>query len=234
MSVIVTVAVPPGEFPLGSLFDGTTDATVTVEATVPARDGAIPYLWVPIDVADSIVESLESDSNVTDATVIDETGDHVLVKVTWRDQVNGILESIDRSNAIVTSAVGTADRWTFRLRFPSYEELSTFHSRCTDRGISIELVQLHEAVSPSSEHRFGLTGPQRELVVEAYEAGYFEVPRTVTLVDLADQYGISDSAVSQRLRRGIAALVDSTLMVDPESSTPGVNSTGANLASRNE
>ncbi|WP_265111838.1 bacterio-opsin activator domain-containing protein [Halosolutus halophilus] len=226
MSVIATIAVSTDEFPLGALFDVATDATVTVETTVPAREGAVPYFWVPVGVTNSVVEVFESDSNVADAALVDETDSHVLVKVTWTDQVNGVLQSIRESNALVTSAVGTADRWTFRLRFPSYEGLSAFYSRCIDWGISIELIQLHEAVSPNSDHRFGLTAAQRELVVGAYEAGYFEVPRKTTLVDLADRFGISDSAVSQRLRRGLAALVESTLTVDPESSTHGVTGIG--------
>lgn len=234
MSVIATIAVPSDEFPLGSLFDASTDATVTVETTVPAREGAVPYFWVPIGVTDSIADALESDSNVADAVLVDETDSHVLVKVTWTDRVNGVLQSIRESNAIVTSAVGTADRWTFRLRFPSYEELSTFYSRCVDRNISIELIQLHEAVSPNSDHRFGLTAAQRELVVGAYEAGYFEVPRKTTLVELADRFDISDSAVSQRLRRGLGTLVDSTLMVGPESSTHGVTGFGTDPDSGEE
>ncbi|MFC4542140.1 bacterio-opsin activator domain-containing protein [Halosolutus amylolyticus] len=218
MSVIATIEVPSGEFPLGSLFDVASDATVTVETTVPASDVAVPYFWVPIGVTESLVEALESDPNVVDAVVVDETDTHVLVKVTWTDRVNGVLQSIRESNALVTSAAGTADSWTFRLRFPSSAELSAFYARCLDQGISIELIQLHEAVSPNSDCRFGLTAPQRELVLRAYEAGYFEVPRKTTLVELADRFDISDSAVSQRLRRGLATLVDSTLRVDPESS----------------
>jgi hypothetical protein len=46
----------------------------------------------------------------------------------------------------------------------------------------------------------------------AYEQGYFEVPRSVTVTELADHFGISDNAFSQRLRRGLSALVFETMI----------------------
>ncbi|APW98584.1 bacterio-opsin activator [Halobiforma lacisalsi AJ5] len=214
MSVIATVAIPASEFPLGSLLDPAPEATVTVETTVPTSDGVVPYLWVPDEAAAEILAALEASADVDDATPIDEVDDSVLVKIEWDQRVNGVLAAIRESDAIVTSAVGTASRWTLRLRFPAYEDLSQFYTDCVDGDVSLELVQLHEAVDPGSEFRFGLTRAQRELVIAAYEAGYFEVPRKTTLVELAEQLEISDSAVSQRLRRGLAALINATLLVD--------------------
>ncbi|MFP8952595.1 bacterio-opsin activator domain-containing protein [Natrialbaceae archaeon A-arb3/5] len=214
MSVIATVAVPAADFPLGSLLTPDQETTVTVETTVPTSEGVMPYLWVPSADADSIVDALEESASVESASVIDEMDQTVLVKIEWNGSVNGVLEAIQGSDAIVTNATGTDEWWTFRLRFPSYEGLSTFYTDCTDRDISLELVQLHEAVGPESELRFGLTAAQRDLIIAAHETGYFDVPRRTTLVDLGDRFGVSDSAVSQRLRRGLTALIDSTLVVD--------------------
>ncbi|MEY7848340.1 helix-turn-helix domain-containing protein [Natrarchaeobius sp. A-rgal3] len=216
MSIIATVTIPATEFPLGSSLDPKLDATLSVETTVPTSEGVIPYLWVPATDGGSIVKGLESESNVASMSVVDEMGGNVLLKVEWANQVNGLLESIQHSDAIVTNAVGTHERWTFRLRFPAYEDLSRFYTDCVDQDISLDLVQLHEAVSPESELRFGLTSAQRDLVIAAYEAGYFDVPRQTTLVELGEQLEVSDSAVSQRLRRGLATLIGSTLAVCPD------------------
>lgn len=213
MSIIATVAVPAAAFPLGSLLELDDDVTLTVETTVPTSEAVVPYFWAPVDVADAVVDSLEGDSTVTAVSIVDEIDEHVLVKVTWSDRVNGVLESIRNHDVIVTSAAGTESRWTFRLRFPSYEDLSAFYRSCVDRDISVELVQLHETVTPRDGDRFGLTAAQRELLVAAYDAGYFDVPRRITLVELGDRLDISDSAVSQRLRRGLAALIGSTVAV---------------------
>lgn len=58
---------------------------------------------------------------------------------------------------------------------------------------------------------FSLTDVQRETLLAAHETGYFEVPREATLGDLAEQLGVTDTAASQRLRRGMATLVAATL-----------------------
>ncbi|WP_121744469.1 helix-turn-helix domain-containing protein [Natronorubrum halophilum] len=217
MSILATITVPAAEFPLGSPLELDEDVTLTVETTVPTSEGVIPYFWAPADVVESIVDSLEEDPVVSDASVVDETDEHALIKVTWTDRVNGVIESIREQDVIVTSATGTETRWTFRLRFPSYEDLSAFYTDCVDQGISVELVQLHETVSPSDDRRFGLTAAQRDLIVAADDAGYFDVPRRTTLVELGDQLDISDSAVSQRLRRGLTALINSTVAADSAS-----------------
>lgn len=220
MSIIATVVVPAQEFPLGTVLELDEDVTLTVETTVPTSESVVPYFWAPAEVATPIVGALEDEPTVEAVSIVDETDEHVLVKVAWSDRVNGVLETIRERDVIVTSAVGTETRWTFRLRFPSYDDLSEFYTSCVEQDISVDLVQLHKTVRPDDSRRFGLTAPQRELVVAAYDAGYFDVPRKTTLVELGERLEISDSAVSQRLRRGLAALIGSTVAADPAADDP--------------
>jgi len=65
--------------------------------------------------------------------------------------------------------------------------------------------------SVESGHEAVLTDIQRETLTAALEAGYFAVPRTATLQDLADEFGVSDTAISQRIRRGVARLLTTEL-----------------------
>lgn len=57
-------------------------------------------------------------------------------------------------------------------------------------------------VESYDESGFGLTPSQQEALAVALEQGYFDVPRTTTLVEIAERLGVSDQAVSERLRRG--------------------------------
>ena len=52
-----------------------------------------------------------------------------------------------------------------------------------------------------------LTDDQRTLIEDAVEAGYFEVPRKTTIVDLEAEHDLSDREVSRRLRRGVDVLL---------------------------
>lgn len=59
--------------------------------------------------------------------------------------------------------------------------------------------------------QFGVTDPQREVLLLALERGYYTVPRNASLSDLAGDLGISSQAASERLRRGTQTLVANTL-----------------------
>jgi predicted DNA binding protein len=52
--------------------------------------------------------------------------------------------------------------------------------------------------------------------VTAYKEGYFEEPRTTSLEELGDILDISPTAVGGRLRRGMAALIETTLSEENE------------------
>jgi len=67
-----------------------------------------------------------------------------------------------------------------------------------------------------------LTPEEREALRVALEEGYFAVPRTTTLVDIADELGRSDVEVSAQIRRGM----DSVLRESDILSAPGVRSDG--------
>ena len=65
-----------------------------------------------------------------------------------------------------------------------------------------------------------LTPTERETLVTAAEAGYFETPRGISLDDLADEFDVSKTAASMNLRRAERKLVSST--VDSLSSIQGI------------
>jgi hypothetical protein len=70
---------------------------------------------------------------------------------------------------------------------------------------------LHTPTAPGAGPWFGLTPEQRTTLVSAVHGGYYDIPRGMSTQDLADEYDISDQAITERLRRGIASLVTHTL-----------------------
>lgn len=61
---------------------------------------------------------------------------------------------------------------------------------------------------------FGLTAERYEVLTAAAERGYFDVPRRLTMTELAEELDISQQALSERLRRGHGTLIDSALRID--------------------
>ena len=112
------------------------------------------------------------------------------------------------AEASILEGVGEEDTWRLQLRFDDHDRLSEFFGRCAEKGISLDLEMVHNPdIYQSLEIQAQLTEAQREALDAALEAGYFQVPRGTNLVELADQLGISDSAASQRLRRGIKTVL---------------------------
>jgi predicted DNA binding protein len=50
----------------------------------------------------------------------------------------------------------------------------------------------------------------------AVRGGYYGIPRGTSTQELADELGISAQAVTERLRRGVATLVNNTLLIESE------------------
>ncbi|WP_160134738.1 helix-turn-helix domain-containing protein [Halococcus salsus] len=59
-----------------------------------------------------------------------------------------------------------------------------------------------------------MTTEQQTALTEAAKAGYYEIPRSATAVEVAEQLGISHQALSERLRRAHSQLVDTHLRID--------------------
>lgn len=78
------------------------------------------------------------------------------------------------------------------------------------------LDRIYNPTTPGTGPWFGLTRRQRTTLELAVERGYYDIPRRCTTIELADELGISDQAVTERLRRGIVAFVANALLLDED------------------
>lgn len=105
-------------------------------------------------------------------------------------------------------ARSTDEGWLARIQVSDRRTFVEFHRSCTDRGIGFRTRRLYSSHDLISGDGAGLTDQQQRLLLTAYEAGYFEEPRSVTLEELGDRLGISSTAASGRLRRAISRLIE--------------------------
>lgn len=211
MSVIATVTVPGEEFMLDATIGSDPDLRVRLDRVIPIGDVVIPYLWASDDSVEAIEAELEAEAEIESFKVVDSMDCEALVRVVWAEREGGLLEAMADAGATILEAIGQQGRWWVQLRFDDHDELARFYRRCRTERIGIDLERVHNPGRPPSLGlEDALTDEQRETLQLALEEGYFDVPRGITLVQLADRLGLSDSAVSQRLRRGIAAVLGET------------------------
>lgn len=211
MTVIVDISIPAEEFALGHLLEVRPGVRVRLETMIPTSGSPIPYFWVKRPDAEAVTMAFQESPIVNEVSLIDEVEDETLFRVDWSEDIDGVIDAITEANAVVLSGNGLGDHWSFKLRFPDSDSLSSFYQNVIDDDIAITLDSVHNPTDGSTSSEYGLTAEQREALQIAFEQGYFAVPREVTLVDLAQMLDISDSAVSQRIRRGVAKLLSATL-----------------------
>lgn len=205
MSVIVEFSVAAERFPLGEVFEDFPTARIDVEQLIPRGETLMPFFWIQGSDPELLEERLATDEYVQSVRVLDAFDDQALVRVEWALGIDGLVQAIIDHDAVILEAVGTADRWHFSLRLPDTRATTAFQQHCHTAGISLDVTKVHHSGGPAQTHE--LTPSQREVLEVAFQNGYFAIPRETKLVDLAEALGISDQAVSERLRRSQAKLV---------------------------
>lgn len=209
MIVIVDISVPARAFPLGRVLEAYPDVEIELERLVPLSEAIIPLFWVSADKANAVEETLRDDPLTEQVRQLTRTDSRVLYEIKWSPDINGLVQALFETDAQILEAEGTANVWDFRLQFRTRNALATFREHCDEADIPLTLRRLYNPSLP--EEGGQLSAPQYEALVAAYENGYFEVPRGTSMERLAEGFGISDSALSQRIRRGTAALIAETL-----------------------
>lgn len=212
MSVITTISVPAEDFTLGATIRGAEDVQVRLDRVIPTGQVFVPYVWTANETVDAVRSSLAREEDVESAEVVETTPEAALIRIEWADGVDGLLEALDETGASVLEGIGEDGRWRLQLRFDDSGQLSRFFEQCTAREIPLAVESVHGPGSHQSvDIGAEMSDAQREAVELALAAGYFDVPRETTLVELAERLGVSDSAVSERLRRGTAAALQRVL-----------------------
>ena len=214
MSVIVELQVGADAFELGRILELVPGEHIETESVVPMVDRAMPLFWVyDIDTA-SFEADISGHPSVDNVMCVDEFEDRALYAMRWDTSADVFLTAVVDARGSILDAAGRADGWYFELRFPSHDDLKDLQQALSEADIGFEVLRLYNPTKPEAGPWYGLTPTQREALVLAVETGYYDIPRGITTVDLADRLDISDQAVTERLRRAIVNLVSNSLLVD--------------------
>lgn len=216
MSTIAEFTVPSESFVLSTTLGAVPEMRVEVERVV-AHDNSgsvTPYFWATGGNYTEFERALHDDPTIENVITLDELEGGHLYRAEWTKYVDSIVYAISDVKATVLDATGQGDEWNVRMLFPSDSTLSDFHDYCATYDLSFELARVYNVNQQLVADRYGLTDEQRETLAQAHDRGYFDVPRDVTLGELADDIGVSHQAVSERLRRGLETLISNALKLD--------------------
>ncbi|WP_434521476.1 helix-turn-helix domain-containing protein [Halorubrum sp. AS12] len=216
MSVIVEITIPSAAFELGQILRIEKPTEISLETMVPLGGKPTPFVRIRNDARETFERSVREHPSVNEIQLVNTHEDETLYALDWEPSDASLLRRILDLDAVLLGATGTADTWGLELRFPSHEALSAFQEFYLDEDIEVSIERIYNPTKPDAGPWFGLTPPQRETLADAVENGYYSLPRQISTKELADSFDISDQAVTERLRRGIATLVSNTLLLDKE------------------
>ncbi|MCL9812257.1 bacterio-opsin activator domain-containing protein [Natranaeroarchaeum aerophilus] len=215
MSVLGEFTVPASALAMQQALAKVPEITVEIERIVAHESGTLtPYFWVIGGDMERFKSALEDDPSVMEATRIDILEDETLYRAVWPDNVESVGQAYLEAGATILEASGRNQRWELRLRFDSQGNLSTFHEYCEKNDIPLNVNKIYNPTTAKGGGQFGLTPKQREALVTALDAGFYLVPPDATMTEIAETLGISQQALSKRLRRAHGNIISNVLTIE--------------------
>lgn len=213
MSIITEFTLPAEDFALEQTFDTVPGAKIEIERLAThSREWVMPFLWATNDDLDAMKTALQSDPCIDDIRVLDTDSETGYFNVDWTEDVQQLVDQIVDKHGIMHEAEAVDGFWYFKIQFVDQEALEEFQTYFHEQGYEFELHRLYPGTLPK-EREYDLTPEQHEALVTALELGYFHVPRSAQIEELAEELDISSNAASERLRRATGNLTRNTLTV---------------------
>ncbi|HET7322986.1 MAG TPA: helix-turn-helix domain-containing protein [Halococcus sp.] len=205
--------VPATAFAFADLFERIPDARVELDTTVAMPDDHT-LLVVRTDGCEYTVDTaLRLAQSVKTAERFDEREDGWTYRVRWKGRPRRFIQRLVAADVTLLSANGQSCRWTFRLLAPDRTGISRAHDIMADLDCEADCQRISTFEGGETDST-GLTDEQREALVAAFEAGYYDIPRNVTADDVADSLDISHQALSERFRRAYRHIVETEFAVE--------------------
>ncbi|MFC4544570.1 helix-turn-helix domain-containing protein [Halosolutus amylolyticus] len=210
MGFIAEVNLVHDELPLGPTIERCPGVTFRYEYGTTVDGRRLHFVSAFSDEYETIENAIAADPTVADRTRVATFENRTIYRVTVETDLEIVPHQCAAHGVFVFSVTSGQKGWITRVHLPDRDALTAFQACCRDQGISFRMTQLYDS-SVSDDRTYFLTERQRDILTMAYYAGYYEIPREITQDDLADRLEISDSAVSQRLRRAVSELIAATI-----------------------
>ena len=208
-----------------ALNDAPSTRVVWEQTDVTDNGEQLVQFWAESDDFEAFEAAMREDPTVTAPRLLTEFSDRRLYQVeqVGEGRAQSVYPAMVEAGGIVQECTATREGWTVQAMFPDTDALTHVHEACTYHDLTFTLRRKFEESDDHLDSQgYGLTEKQRQMLNHAVERGYYEVPRSTDLDELADDLGISHQAASERLRRAVDILVRRTISMDDPPGRDGV------------
>ena len=184
------------------------ECTLTIEHDEQTVSGpVVRVIRVTCDSFDAFEAALEDAPDVEEFTLISDVDPVRSYHVVMDGPFDEAVDQLTLNKTLIERQRVGPDGLYLKHQFANHEELTAYRDSCVSLGVEFRLDRLYESNSTVGQIP-GVSEKQREAILAAYEAGYFAVPRTASLEDVATTLDISQSALAERLHRGQSHLIE--------------------------
>lgn len=201
MATLAELSFPATEIALADAVTELPGCQFRVEESAFPGEKNTVHVWITCDECSDIPSALEKDSSVESYECLVNREDEGLYALQISDSMLLPREIIQGAGGTVRAAYGRNGRWTLEVRFTNHEDIGEVDEMFTRYGIEVSYDSILRFDEASREQFSSLTDQQQEAIEMALEKGYYEIPRGITLAELAEELGISHQALSERMRR---------------------------------
>lgn len=212
MAITLEVYVEHSDLALTQTIRALPEADIGVvsdASTDPNHD--VYFFWIEAPDFDRVEVAFEDDATVASYERVLTSGDRRTYGIEYAEDATLISPAINRLGGLILESRSHLNGWLLTILFQDHAVLNEFNEYVSDADYRIDVFELRQENSVDDQRQFGLTDCQAEALVCAYVHGYFDDPRQVSLEELGSILGISETAVSGRLRRGSARLTEAVI-----------------------
>lgn len=184
-----------------------TQGTTNPGATV------FPFL-VHYDDREELERAFEDDPTVEHYELVSWGNQRGIYYIEHTPETKLISTAVMGVDGFLTHTETKGKGWLIQLLLPDKDALNTVWQYARNNDILFDIIDVYgsKSTSEESDSSYGLTREQRTALLTAYKKGYFQEPREMSLSDVADELGLSSTAMSGRLRRGMQNLIRATIV----------------------
>ena len=148
---------------------------------------------------ESIVEEIKNHASVFELSIIEKEENKVKFNVKTKDPY--LLYAIIKCGVLVNFPVRVEEGYAYWRLISSRDRIDQLLTLFEEKNINFELLRIGLSPYPIEEDESKLSFDESNILDKAISLGFFEIPRKISLEELANELGKSKSALSVMLRK---------------------------------
>jgi predicted DNA binding protein len=171
------------------------EARIQVLTATPGEGAGFALVEITADDIEEILAAIEAHETIAELSVMSLSDGVATVQVEAHAPL--LMAAARQAGIPIEMPVEIADGVARIDVTGAHERVAEFGHTLREIGANFEVEYVQQRLNPDEL----LTERQREILLEAVDLGYYEVPRTCTLTEVADHVGIAKSTCSEVLQR---------------------------------